>query len=434
MNRRPLVAVVGRPNVGKSTLINRLSGTRSAVVHETSGVTRDRKIVPVEWAGREFDLMDTGGFDAADREPLAAAVREQVLAALGEADLVLFVVDAASGPLATDFEIADLLRRQRAPVMLVANKLDDPRQEAVATAQFYELGAGDPLPVSALHGTGTGDVLEEIVVRVSGDDEAPMGEEEEPLPVAIVGRPNAGKSSLFNALVGETRTIVSEIPGTTRDAIDTVVAGEHGGLRFVDTAGMRKAAKVSGVEYYAYLRSLQSLERAHVAIVVADATLGLGELDVTVAAEAAKRGCATVVALNKWDLAQPDLGEAQGIAARKLRQKPPVTPVSALTGHGLEALLETVRRLGVKYGEHLQTAALNRALRTISAARPGPGEGGRRLKLYYITQYGTAPPRFAVEVNDRRLVNRDYGYYVENRLRAEFDLQGVPVIIDFKSR
>lgn len=434
MNRRPLVAVVGRPNVGKSTLINRLSGTRSAVVHETSGVTRDRKIVPVEWAGREFDLMDTGGFDAADREPLAAAVREQVLAALGEADLVLFVVDAASGPLATDFEIADLLRRQRAPVMLVANKLDDPRQEAVATAQFYELGAGDPLPVSALHGTGTGDVLEEIVVRVSGDDEAPMGEEEEPLPVAIVGRPNAGKSSLFNALVGETRTIVSEIPGTTRDAIDTVVAGEHGGLRFVDTAGMRKAAKVSGVEYYAYLRSLQSLERAHVAIVVADATLGLGELDVTVAAEAAKRGCATVVALNKWDLAQPDLGEAQGIAARKLRQKPRVTPVSALTGHGLEALLETVRRLGVKYGEHLQTAALNRALRTISAARPGPGEGGRRLKLYYITQYGTAPPRFAVEVNDRRLVNRDYGYYVENRLRAEFDLQGVPVIIDFKSR
>jgi GTP-binding protein len=256
---------------------------------------------------------------------------------------------------------------------------------------------------------------------------------DEPLPVVIVGRPNAGKSSLFNAVIGEPRTIVSDIPGTTRDAIDTTVENEHGRFLFVDTAGMRKAAKVGGVEYYAYLRSLQSLDRAHVAVVVADATMDIGELDITIAAEAAKRGCATVIVLNKWDAAQPSLEEARGLAARKLRQKPPVVPVSALTGHRVGRLLDLLVSLGARYAAHVPTAALNRTMAEITAAHPAPAKGGRRLKAYYISQFGTAPPRFAVGVNDRTLVTRAYGFYIENRLRAEYHLEGVPVIIDFKS-
>jgi GTP-binding protein len=434
--RTPLIAVVGCPNAGKSTLINRLSGTRTAVVHETPGVTRDRKQVVTEWRGRQFGLVDTGGF-ASDDATFANEIREQVLAAVREADLILFVVDAQGGPLAGDFELADVLRRARLPVLVVANKVDNPRREN-ETGDLYRLGLGDPLPVSALHGTGTGDLLDRIAevldeAGLSSEEQQQRSDTQEPTAVAIVGRPNAGKSSLFNAIVGEARTIVSEIPGTTRDAIDVAVENRHGRFLFVDTAGMRKAAKVSGVEYYAYLRSLQSLDRAHVAIVVADATLGLGELDVSIAAEAAKRGCATVLALNKWDLAQPPLSEVAGTAARKLRQRPAVVPVSALTGRGVGQLLERVAAVGRGYASRLPTAVLNRAMAVIVAERAGPARAGRRLKVYYVTQYQTAPPRFSVGVNDRSLVTRDYGYFVENRLRTAFGLEGVPLIIDFKT-
>jgi GTP-binding protein len=252
--------------------------------------------------------------------------------------------------------------------------------------------------------------------------------------VVVVGRPNAGKSSLFNAIVGEPRTIVSEVPGTTRDAIDIVAATPHGEFRFIDTAGMRKAAKVSGVEYYAYLRSLQSLERAHVAIVVADCTVGINVLDITIGGEAMRRGCATVLALNKCDLVAPDLEEAHLLATRKLRQRPPVLAVSAKTGAGLAQLLTVVAALDASYTAHIATAELNRALAEIAAARATPQRRGKRLKMYYAAQYATAPPRFAVEVNDRTLVTRDFGTFVENRLRSRFGLEGVPVIIDFKGK
>ncbi len=433
MSARPAVAVVGIPNAGKSTLINRLSGTRTAVVHETPGVTRDRKAVPAEWCGLTFDLIDTGGFDEDDEHPLAAGIREQVKAAVRDADLVLFVVDARVGPLPADHVIADVLRRAGRPVLLAANKLDDTRADAMAAA-LYELGVGDPLPVSAVHGTGSGELLDEIVahLRALRPDES-EDVEEAVVPVAIVGRPNAGKSSLFNAIVGEPRTIVSDIPGTTRDAIDTTVQNRHGRFLFVDTAGMRKAARVSGVEYYSYLRSLQTLDRAHVAVVVADATVGIGELDLSIATEATRRGCATVIAYNKWDLERPSLPDARGLASRKLRQKPQVLPVSAVRHHGLAALLDALVDLDRRYAAHVQTAQLNRILSTLGGVRPAPARKGRRLKIYYGAQYGTAPPRFALEVNDRRLVTRDYGYFVENRLRAELGLEGVPLIIDFKT-
>jgi len=436
MTRNPTVVVVGCPNSGKSTLINRLTGTRQTVVDETPGVTRDRKVLPVEWRGFEFDLIDTGGFDAADTTLLAGAVREQVIVGIDQADLVLFVVDAQHGPLPGDFEIAEVLRRSKVPVLVLANKVDDPDRARNAAAALHELGIGDPVPVSALHGVGTGDLLDDIVERLRALEipAAEAGGGAFAIPVAIVGRPNAGKSTLFNAIVGERRTIVGEQPGTTRDAIDTEVDTPHGHFVFVDTAGMRKAAKVSGVEYYSYLRSLQSLERAHVAVVVTDATVGLGELDISIAAEAAKRGCATVVALNKCDLQQPSRTEAQGLLQRKLRQRPPLVALSALTGRGVSALLDVVAGLESLYTGRIPTAALNRAMAALSEVRGTPARGRRHLKAYYITQYATAPPRFAVDVNDRTLVTRDYGYFVENRLRAAFGLEGVPVIVDFKSK
>ena len=437
MMRPPSVVVVGSPNAGKSTLINRLSGTRTAVVHEEPGVTRDRKEIDLEWRGRRLVLVDTGGYDTEPDRPFAGEVREQVRAAIDDADLVLFVVDGRAGLLADDHEIANLLRRCDAPVVLVANKVDDPALEALP-GELFGLGFGEPSVVSAVHGLGTGDLLDRVleelekrgVLGEAGGEEAA----DDKVPVAIVGRPNAGKSSLFNAIAGQPRAIVSELAGTTRDAIDTVVETAHGGFRFIDTAGMRKSSKVQGVEYYAYLRSLQGLERAHVAVVVLDATLGLTEIDLSVAGEAMRRGCATVLVVNKSDLVEPDLDELGGIAARKLRQKPLVLAVSARTGRGVDHLLAVVASLDARYTAHIATGELNRALTALAADRPLPARGARRLKMYYIAQYQTAPPRFAIDVNERTLVTRDFGYFVENRLRRRFSLEGVPLIIDFKGR
>ncbi len=434
MTKLPIVAVVGSPNAGKSTLVNRLSGSRTAVVHETPGVTRDRKEVEVEWTGRRLLLVDTGGYDTTEDAPFAGHIREQVEHAIAAADVVVFVLDGRTGPLADDHGIADVLRRARVPVVVVANKMDDPTSTATAP-EIYRLGLGEPLLVSAVHGTGSGELLDRLVevtgAVADGDDlEAAPAE----TPVAIVGRPNAGKSSLFNAIAGETRTIVSEIAGTTRDAIDSVIETDAGRFRFIDTAGMRKAAKVSGVEYYSYLRSVQSLDRAHVAIVVADATLRFGELDLSICTEAARHHCATVLAVNKTDLADADLDEIAGIARRKLRQKPPAIPVSAKTHRGVKELLRTVADLDARYSAHIPTGELNRALKDLSGDRPTPQKHGKRLKMYYIAQFGTSPPRFAIEVNDRTLVTRDFGFFVENRLRARFGLDGVPLVIDFKGK
>jgi GTP-binding protein len=435
MTEPPTVVVVGSPNAGKSTLVNRLSGSRQAVVHETPGVTRDRKDVEVDWEGRLMRMVDTGGYDTAEESPFAGHIREQVELAIGGADVVLFVVDGRAGPLADDFEIAEVLRRRRVPVVLAANKIDDPG--AVSAAQeLYQLGFGEPLLVSSTHGLGTAELLDRLVEETGAvrPVEAAPSDAPAEIPVAIVGRPNAGKSSLFNAIVGEPRTIVSEIAGTTRDAIDTAVTTEEGTFRFIDTAGMRKAAKVSGVEYYSYLRSVQSLDRAHVAVIVADATMRFGELDLSICTEAARNHCATVIVVNKTDIAEADLEEIAGIARRKLRQRPIVIPVSAVTHRGVRQLLAEVASLEARFAAHISTGELNRALATLAADRPLPMKRGKRLKMYYIAQFGTSPPRFAIEVNDRTLVTRDFGFFVENRLRAQFELDGVPLVIDFKGK
>jgi GTP-binding protein len=424
-----VVAIVGFPNVGKSTLVNRLTATRAAVVHETPGVTRDRKELVCEWAGRRFLLVDTGGVDVADPSPITRRVAEQARAAVAEADLVLFVVDARAGVTPGDEEIAALLRAARRPVLVLANKIDDPGRDLDAL-EFHRLGLGDPVPLSALHGHGTGDLLDEILERLPGSARAPVGEDA--IRVAILGRPNVGKSSLLNALLGQERVVVSEVPGTTRDAIDTVL--ERGGRTFVlvDTAGLRRKRRHrQGIEYYSELRALEAAERADVALVLVDAAEGVVEQDLAVADVARKARCATLVVLSKWDVSTVRIEDVRPLLASRLRQRPPHIAVSALTGRGVARLLEAVETLYDKHVSRVATGELNRFLAELRESRQPPARNGRRLNLLYGTQVQTRPPRFRLFVNDPALVTRDYGYWVENRLRDRFDLAGVPVMIDF---
>ncbi len=423
------VAIVGYPNVGKSTLVNRLTATRAAVVHETPGVTRDRKELLCEWSGTYFRLIDTGGVDRTDTGPYGQLVAAQAREAVQEADLVLLVVDAKVGVTPGDEELAEILRSSRRPVLVLANKLDDPRRDAEAL-EFHRLGLGDPIPISALHGHGTGDLLDDIVRRLPGRGEPHVGEEA--IRVAILGRPNVGKSSLLNALLGRERVIVSEVPGTTRDAIDTVLRRGDATFVLVDTAGLRrKRRQRQGIEYYSELRALEAAERADVAIVLVDASEGVVEQDLAVADVARKADCATLVVLSKWDIAEVRIEDVKPRLASRLRQRPPVIAISAVTGRGLERLLDTVEDLFSRYAGRIPTAQLNRALAELREARQPPGRRGRRLNLLYGTQVSSRPPRFRLFVNDRRLVSRDYGYWVENELRRRFRLEGVPVSIDF---
>jgi GTP-binding protein len=426
------VAIVGFPNVGKSTLVNRLTGTRAAVVHETPGVTRDRKELLCEWNGREFLLIDTGGVDVADPSPITRSIAEQAQAAIGEADLVLFVVDAKLGITPGDEELAAILRRARKPVFLLANKVDDPAREAEAL-EFHRLGLGDPVPFSALHGLGSGDLLDAIVAALPGGAEAAVGEDA--IRVAILGRPNVGKSSLLNALLGEERTIVSEIPGTTRDSIDTVLRRGEREFVLVDTAGLRrKRRQRQGIEYYSELRALAAAERADVALVLVDASEGVVEQDLAVANVARRAGCSTLVVLSKWDLANVTIEDVRPRLETRLRQRPPLVAVSAKTGRGVQRVLDRVEMLFDKHTARISTGELNRFLGELREARQPPSRNGKRLNLLYGTQVTARPPRFRMFVNDPGLITRDYGYWVENRLRDRFDLDGVPVSIDFVRR
>jgi GTPase len=429
------VAVVGFPNVGKSTLVNRLSATRQAVVFETPGVTRDRKEIVCEWVGKRFLLVDTGGVDLADASPITKQVAEQARRAVAEADLVLFIVDAATGPTPGDEEIADLLRRARKSVVVLANKIDDPRRDDEAL-EFHALGLGEPVAVSALHGHGTGDLLDRIVAELErlGPPVRPeVGDDA--IRVAILGRPNVGKSSLLNAIAGEERVIVSDIPGTTRDAIDTVVRRGDTTFLVVDTAGLRrKRRQRQGIEYYSELRALQAADRADVALVLVDAGEGVVDQDLAVADVARAAGCSTLVVLAKWDIAAVGIEDVRPRLEERLRQRPPIVAVSAKTGRGLQRLLDRVEGLYRKHTARIATGELNRFLQELRSQRPGPARNGRRLNLLYGTQVSVRPPRFRFFVNDPGLVTRDYGYWVENRLRDRFDLAGVPVVIDFARR
>jgi GTP-binding protein len=433
------VAVVGYPNVGKSSLINRLTGSREAVVHERPGVTRDRNEIECEWNGRRFTLIDTGGVDFQDEDPLAGSIRAQAQAGLADAQVAVLVVDARAGLRAGDEELADLLRRSPLPTVLAANKCDS-LTEIPQAAEFHRLGLGEPLAVSAAQGLGSGDLLDRIVALLPEGDEQP---EDDVTRLAVIGRPNVGKSSLVNRFLGEERVIVSPQAGTTRDAIDMPMVVDGRRLTLIDTAGMRRQAKVSdSVEYYTALRSQRAAERADVALVVCDAVDGVTAQDLRIAELAMKAGCATALVLNKWDLHEgdeSDLDHERARVAEKLRLRPRVLTASAVTGRHVTRLLGEVLALGDRMRTRIPTPELNRFLsETVQARQPPVGmKGGspqHRLKLIYMTQTGERPPRFAIQVNSHRRVTRDYAYFVENRLRARYGMDGVPLIIDFVER
>ncbi|MDQ3850496.1 MAG: ribosome biogenesis GTPase Der [Actinomycetota bacterium] len=435
------VAVVGYPNVGKSSLVNRLSGRREAVVHERPGITRDRKEIATEWNGRRFTLVDTGGMDREDPHPISGSVRDQARAALADAQVALLVVDAKAGVRPGDEEMADLLRRCELPVVVAANKVDAAADIPLA-AEAHRLGLGEPMAVSAAQGLGTGDLLDRLVDLLPEDDPE---EDDDVVRLAVIGRPNVGKSSLVNRFLGAERVIVSELAGTTRDAIDLPLEVDGRPLVVVDTAGMRRQAKVTeSVEYYTVLRSQRAAERADVALVVCDANDGVTAQDLRVAELAMQSACATALVLNKWDTAQmteADLDHERAKVARKLRLRPRVLTASALTGRNVERLLREVLALGDRMRQRIPTPQLNRFLGEVAQARQPPAGGarggrsqGHRLKLLYAAQVGVRPPRFAIQVNSRQRVTRDYAYFLENRMRERFGMDGVPLIIDFVER
>ncbi|HWY17858.1 MAG TPA: ribosome biogenesis GTPase Der [Solirubrobacteraceae bacterium] len=433
------VAIVGYPNVGKSSLINRLTGTREAVVHERPGVTRDRKELDCEWNGRRFTLIDTGGVDFADEDPLAGSIRDQARAGLADAQVAVLVVDARAGVRPGDEEMADLLRRSPVPSIVAANKCDGVGDIPQA-AEFHRLGLGEPLAVSAAQGLGSGDLLDRIVALLPAGEAEP---EEDTVRLAVIGRPNVGKSSLVNRFLGVQRTIVSDLAGTTRDAIDTPLVVDGRKLTLIDTAGIRRSAKVDdSVEYYTSLRSRRAAERADVALVVCDARDGVTAQDLRIAELAMKSGCATALVLNKWDVYEGNedaLEHERARVAAKLRLRPRVLTASALTGRHVSRLLSEAIALGDRMSGRIPTPELNRFLAEAVQARQPPvgtrrGAGQHRLKLIYMAQIGERPPRFAIQVNSRTRVTRDYAYFLENRLRARYAMDGVPLIIDFVQR
>lgn len=432
----PIVAIVGRPNVGKSTMVNRLAENNEAIVHEMRGVTRDRSYHEADWNGRSFTLIDTGGIEMGSDDAFQSSITSQALAATEEADVIVFLVDGKTGINADDEEVARILRRSKKPVLLAVNKLDSVKQEGELW-EFYQLGLGDPRPVSALHGTGTGDLLDEIVSLFPED----KVEEDvlDSINVAIIGRPNAGKSSLTNKLTNDNRSIVSDVAGTTRDAIDTVVEHEGTYYTIVDTAGLRKKSVVhEDVEYYGFVRAMRAIDRAQVVLLVIDATLGLTDQDQRVAGMAAERGCAMVVLLNKWDLVEGP--EAKAEIRERIEDRltfvgyAPVIAISALSGKNIHRIWNAIDTAYQNYSSVISTSRLNVWLQDIREFGHTISKGKRILKLKYVTQTGTEPPFFTFFCNHPDLVEPSFERYLENRLRSTFGFEGTPIRLKFKKK
>lgn len=432
----PVVAIVGRPNVGKSTMVNRLAENNEAIVHEMRGVTRDRSYHEADWNGRSFTLIDTGGIEMGSDDAFQSSITSQALAATEEADVIVFLVDGKTGINADDEEVARILRRSKKPVLLAVNKLDSVKQEGELW-EFYQLGLGDPRPVSALHGTGTGDLLDEIVSLFPED----KVEEDvlDSINVAIIGRPNAGKSSLTNKLTNDNRSIVSDVAGTTRDAIDTVVEHEGTYYTIVDTAGLRKKSVVhEDVEYYGFVRAMRAIDRAQVVLLVIDATLGLTDQDQRVAGMAAERGCAMVVLLNKWDLVEGP--EAKAEIRERIEDRltfvgyAPVIAISALSGKNVHRIWNAIDTAYQNYSSVISTSRLNVWLQDIREFGHTISKGKRILKLKYVTQTGTEPPFFTFFCNHPDLVEPSFERYLENRLRSTFGFEGTPIRLKFKKK
>ena len=428
---RPVVAVVGRPNVGKSTLFNKLIGRRLSIVKDTPGVTRDRIFAECEWRGRTFMLADTGGIEPYSDDVLLAQMRRQANLAIEQADVIVLVTDLQAGVTANDQEVAALLQRSGKPVVLCVNKCDTPGGLPADFYEFYNLGLGDPVAVSSIHGHGTGDLLDEVFRYLPPAQEE--AEEGETVRVAVIGKPNAGKSSLINAIAGEERTIVSDIAGTTRDAVDTPVSNEYGDFVFIDTAGLRRRSRVDdAIEKYSVLRAEMAVERADVCVILIDGTEGFTEQDSKVAGIAHEKGKACVIAVNKWDAVEKD-DKTMDRMRKKLMQDfsfmayAPFLFISAKTGQRLDRLFELIRYVAQQNATRISTGMLNDVLASATARVQPPSDKGRRLRIYYMTQPSTKPPTFVCFVNRADLFHFSYQRYLENQIRATFGLEGTPV-------
>ncbi len=433
-----VVAVVGRPNVGKSTLFNKLIGERRSIVDDTPGVTRDRVYGECEWLNYRFQLIDTGGIETGTDDEILRHIREQAQLAIDMADVVVMVVDLRAGVTAADQEIASILQRSGRPVVLAVNKCDSVGELPLDFYDFYALGLGEPFAVSSVHGHGTGDLLDAVCAHLSP---APAEEEgEDDVRVAIIGKPNAGKSSLANRLIGETRMIVSDVAGTTRDAVDAQIENAQGKFTIIDTAGMRKKGRISDdVERYSVMRALAAVDRANVCVVMVDATEGFTEQDSKVAGYAHEQGKASVIAVNKWDLVEKDgkTMEKQRAQYEKdfsFMSYAPIIFISARTGQRVDRLLELVKYVDTQHAMRITTGMLNDLLARAAARVQPPSDKGKRLKIYYMTQASTRPPTFVAFVNRADLFHFSYQRYLENQIREAFGLEGTPIRLIIRER
>ena len=435
---RPLVAIVGRPNVGKSMLFNRLVGQRLSIVEDTPGVTRDRLYAECEWCGRKFDMVDTGGIEPSTDSEILLFMREQAQIAIDSATVIVLVTDIRTGVTAADKDVANMLLRSRKPVVLAVNKADSTGATDPAVYEFYSLGLGDPIPVSAVHGHGTGDLLDECLKYFPEDS----GEEEEDdcIKVAVIGKPNVGKSSLINHILGEKRVIVSNVAGTTRDAVDTLYENQYGRYMLIDTAGIRRKSKVDErVEKFSVMRAQLAIERADVCLIMIDARDGVTEQDTKIAGLAHEAGKASIVVVNKWDLVEKETGTMEKMRKDIMRDLSfmsyaPILFISALTGQRTERIFELINFVNDQSNMRISTGMLNNVLADAQARVQPPTDKGRRLKIYYMTQTGIKPPNFVIFCNSRELFHFSYQRYIENQIRAVFGLEGTPIRIVIRQK
>ena len=435
---KPLVAIVGRPNVGKSTLFNRLAGKRLAIVEDTPGVTRDRLYAEADWNGRTFSIVDTGGIEPRADTEMLALMREQAMLAIEVADVIVLVTDFAAGVTASDEDVAEILLKSGKPVLLAVNKMDSTGPDNPDIYEYYSLGLGDPMSISAVHGHGTGDLLDECV-RLFPDDAA-KEQDDESIHVAVIGKPNVGKSSLVNTILGENRVIVSEKAGTTRDAIDTPFENEHGKFVFIDTAGIRRKSRINDrIEKFSVLRAQLAIERSNVCIIMLDAREGVTEQDTKIAGLAHEAGKASIITVNKWDLVEKDTNTMDKTRREVLRDLSymtyaPVLFISALSGQRVERLFELVNFVNDQAAMRITTGMLNEVLADAMARVQPPTDKGRRLKIYYMTQVGVRPPTFVSFCNDSKLFHFSYRRYLENQIRNVFGLEGTPIRMIIRER
>ena len=435
---RPLVAIVGRPNVGKSMLFNRLVGKRLSIVEDTPGVTRDRLYAECEWCGRKFDMVDTGGIEPSTDSEILLFMREQAQIAINAADVIVLVTDIRTGVTAADKDVANMLLRSRKPVILAVNKADSTGAEDPAVYEFYELGLGDPISVSAIHGHGTGELLDACVANFPPQEEEQ--EEDDSIKVAVIGKPNVGKSSLINRILGEKRVIVSDMAGTTRDAVDTPFENEKGKYVFIDTAGIRRRSKVDErVEKFSVMRAQLAIERADVCVIMIDARDGVTDPDTKIAGLAHEAGKASIIVVNKWDLVEKETGTMEKMRKDIMRDLSfmsyaPVLFISAMTGQRTDRLFELINFVNDQSNMRISTGMLNDVLADAQARVQPPTDKGRRLKIYYMTQTGVKPPNFVIFCNSRELFHFSYQRYIENQIRNVFGLEGTPVRIVIRQK